>query len=199
MYLPISEACNAPNGLQVPTADLAAASAALASDSAAMESADAAFQSTLTRAPSDFWGVAPMVAADVAAVNAETGGGRGGRGDINLNAGAGGSCGGPSGGGCDVVPLNGTSSLPLTNAQPAPLRTAPILPGLGRFSARRRGGLGQCCTDLPAWGDAFPLGGPALSPGQSILDWLQANPLLAIGLTLAGVWIATEQKGGKRG
>jgi hypothetical protein len=153
-------------------------------------------------------------------------GGSGGSGGAG-NGGSGGSFG-PGGnspgsdcdvsaaGGCDVVPLNGpgSSASPLApNAQLAPLRTnqGVQLPGLGRVEQRRQfsperarrymRGLGQaaCCTDLPAWGDAFPSGGPSESPVQSALDWLSANPLLALAGAFLGIWIVSEQtKGGKR-
>ena len=251
MYLPSDQACDAANGLQVPTAQLAASAAGLTADSASMNTALAAFNSVLTRSPSDFWSVAPMVAKDVGVVNAATGvnrggalpgwptgygrGGPGGPGSGPGGGGAGkglykpiagsggsnsstrtngesggGSCDVSSAGGCNVVPLNGPGStdLPQTNAQAAPLTTPPINPGLGRAGDGRRRfsrpgamrGLGQCCTGLPAWGDAFPAGGPLLSTGQDLLSWFQANPLLTLGLALGGIWIASKQnEKGKRG
>lgn len=242
MYLPSDQACDAANGLQVPTAQLAASAAGLTADSASMNTALAAFNSVLTRSPSDFWSVAPMVAKDVGVVNTATGVnrggalpgwptgyGRGGPGSGGPGGGSGGgsgpgggsgsggssesgggSCDVSSSGGCNVVPLNGPGStgLPQTNAQAAPLTTPPINPGLGRAGDGRRRfsrpgamrGLGQCCTGLPAWGDAFPAGGPLLSTGQDLLSWFQANPLLTLGLALGGIWIASKQnEKGKRG
>lgn len=206
MYLPTSEACNAPNGLQTPTAELAAAASATAADTAAIKSANAAWNSILTRAPEDFYGISPMLAKDVADTNEATGVTRGGYGKSGAsginNSGPGGDCD-LSGGGCEVVPLNGpgSSTAPiLPNAQPVPLRTAPIQPGLGRYRARRRRGLGEC-SDLATWGDAFPSGGPVESPVQSLLNWTAANPLLAVGIGLAGVWMLHEsqKQKGRRG
>jgi hypothetical protein len=257
MYLPTSEACNVPSGLDNPTAQLAAGAASRASDAGAMSAAEAAFASLLTRAPSDFAAMGSGVQVDVAAVNAATVGGAGstaqrgygqpggppassgagygpggtGGGAVGYGPGGSGGSGGAgdgsspgnncdvsASGGCEVVPLNGpgsgaSTSNPLgANAQLAPLRTnqGVQLPGLGRIERRRQfspgrprraGGLGQaCCTDLPTWGDAFPSGGPSESPVQSALDWLQANPLLALAGAFLGIWIVSEQtKGGKRG
>ena len=218
MYLPTSEACDSPNGLQNPTAQLAAMAADVAADAALMNGAQSAFDSLLSRSPGDFVALGPGVAKDVAVVNNDTGAARGG---VNNAAGGSGSNVGSGGGSCDINPQGGCNVLPLNGPQPLsakqisavpqlaaiPLRTnqGVQLPGLGRYGGTRSriarpGGLGQCCTGLPEWGDAYPSGAPSPSGVQSILSWTMANPLLALGIAFAGIWIASEsQKGGRRG
>lgn len=212
MYVPTSEACNLPNGLDVPTEQLAAGAAGLAADNAAMVAAESAFASLLVRSPGDFACMGSGVVKDVAETNNATGVLRGGvtrilRGSDAVSDRAP-VCDARTGGGVTLVPLNGpgSSSVPLTTARPAPLRTnqagiPPLPAGLGRYARRapRSRGMGQCCSDLPTWGDAFPAGGPVLSPIQSVLNWTANNPLLAVGLGLTALWIATGQTKGKRG
>jgi hypothetical protein len=104
-----------------------------------------------------------------------------------------------SDGGVNNVPLQGPGSggLPQTSAQPAKLTTSQGLPvGMGRYRGGKRG-LGQCCTDLVEWGDAFPNGGPSVSFGQDVLNWIQANPWLTAGIVAGGAFLAMS--GGKRG
>jgi hypothetical protein len=68
----VSVACSAPNGTQVPSAQLAKWAAQTSSDSARIATAQAAFNSLLCRQPSDFRSISPEVMLDVSAVNAAT-------------------------------------------------------------------------------------------------------------------------------
>ena len=117
-----------------------------------------------------------------------------------------------------MLPLNGPGAVTLPQpARPAVLTTTqgplpgpPGQPGgLGavgdarrrrsRFGARAAAirGIGDtgCCSQFPAWGDAFPNGGPSNSPISGLLNWIEANPV-AGGRHRRG-WIADARELGE--
>ncbi len=126
-------------------------------------------------------------------------------------------------GACTVLPLNGPGAVTLPQpARPAVLTTTqgplpgpPGQPGgLGavgdprrirsRFGARAAAirGIGDtgCCSQFPAWGDAFPNGGPSNSPISGLLNWIESNPWLAAGIGVAGLlMLGNSGKGTRRG
>ena len=231
MYVSIP--CNVANGAVYDPAATAKSAAQRAKTDAATNQAQAAYSGLLCRNPGDFTSFGLTVAKDVMDTNAATQCTPGQAPPVMTAAPGGGSArsglyrvGGPGGiaASCDIsdseyavseTPLNGPgpTTLPAPSARPAVLTTAPLLkPGIGRWSRRisriARGGaggrgMGACCSEFPAWGDAFPTGGPSSSDTSalsSITNWIAANPWLTIGLGAAGVFLmAGSGSRGKRG